>query len=610
MKQKITTSIAFLLVLLFQTSIVHATDIPSLPGGKNYLNPNQFVYDGSYLVTSSDILIEGDHYYTITVPRDVNVDYILIESSSTLLDIDYGNLDECTDYVDRTSCTFYADVADTSLSIIIGGRDLDIYYSENGFFGFQIEQGTSSTEYEGYYPIQDTTQPTISGSGVYITDYHDLSTADEIMTSSLSAIDEKDGDVSNTLQVVEDTYTENIGVVGNYYIIVEAHDQNNNQARFKLDIVIKDEVDPMINGNNEVFTSVDAPLLIETIISNYHGFDEYDGNTVVFVKTDNYTSSNTQIGSYNVVLETRDSSGNSATKSITIHVEDNQAPTISNTLDYTTVLSNPKTLEEIMNLIEVSDNYENDSNITKTVMVDNYTSNKNKMGDYIVTIVLSDPSFNQESYDITIHVLDDIKPQIIIDNHMILSYDEILTEENLLELITLYDNESVLTKSDIEITTNTYIGNESIIGDYIITLQVEDESFNKTVKTITVTVIDLVAPVISYQNSSVNVKQNVNFTVDDYIKHMIKNNEIEDYPVSVIILEDTYTENKNIPGTYKMIVKMLDKEGLETIREMDINVLKSEENNEKFMVENLLTIVLYSSSVVILGVVIYKTTKK
>lgn len=208
MKKRFTV-IILLCLLSFKT--VDATLLSTqLPGGKNYIDENNFSISDTYMETIDPIKVIPNTYYTLTIPGpDVFGEATIYVSGTNNYIQGTTDINGCVvnEYV---VCTFYN--TDNYINIEISSSMIGLYHSYYGLEYLQLEVGEESTTYEAYVPpLQDTTSPEFSNTGAYITDYNDQTSVQDIVSTHVVAIDEIDGDISDQIIIVDDQYTQKYG---------------------------------------------------------------------------------------------------------------------------------------------------------------------------------------------------------------------------------------------------------------------------------------------------------------------------------------------------------------------------------------------------------------
>jgi len=550
-----------------------------LPGGKNYINPENIIVQGEQMITIENIFVKSDQSYTLSFPnRDMLGEdiYVLIEGEETYIE-EYPIDTICSEEYNMISCTFTTTPTETSIAFEIQGELIELFYSYYDFENFQLEEGTIRTEYEEYIsPYNDSLGPEFSGSGAFITSYNSALSIQEIVSSHIVAYDEIDGDVSDQITLLSDAYTGNEAIVGEYLVELSVSDNSGNESLFDLFILVKDEIAPIITGANEIFISVEVKNRIEDIINIFIDYDdEYDSNPTLTITHDDYTTNILAIGSYLVSIEVVDSSGNVSAKDFTIHLEDIDPPQLLSSTTIDVDVSNPTSMDQIIESLIAIDNY--DETVDITINTDYYTLNQYTIGIYFVDIILSDDSNNQTERTLKIQVNDSGNPVIEGPLEITTSYTEILSLEEIKQLYTLTDNYDELDNSSLFVISDGYSENRNTPGVYEILFQAIDSSGNISQHILEITVIDNVGPVIFIDQYIVVIEMGSSFGENDMLKLLQLSNEIAHSNYQVTILQNEYKGNEDNAGDYIYKVKLTDSEGSELVREFKITVQEEEE---------------------------------
>jgi hypothetical protein len=610
MKKKI----SILLVILLMSSIrsVYATTFSNfLPGGKNYLDESNFVVTTNSISTNNSFLVKESTFYTLSFPGSDRIgSNITVEIVGNEIYFN-GNVSAdpyCTFTEQESYCTFETVPGEDYISVIIGSSNIGNYYNYYGFYGFQLEEGTTPTSYEEYIaPDIDEDHPEFSGSGAYIKSYNTFETVQNIIDEHISVIDEVEGDISNNIIIISDTYTGNENIVGDYLVELSASDSSGNTAYFNLNILVKDEIPPIITGPNSVELNVfEAASLMSIINETYSIEDEYS-NTTINILVDNYTLGKDTIGTYTVNFEAVDENLNSTTQTFQIVVVDNEVPTVTSNLEIDSYLSDPYDLDDVLNTLEFSDNYTDMVGANVSVISNGFIGNMNIPGTYIINFEVNDESGNLLNSNLTVNVIDDIDPQIGGPLTYQGSYTEELVLNDFLNMMSVSDNVNIISLNDVYITEDTYSNRSSITGSYIISFGISDENSNESVHTINITLFDDVAPIIYVDNFIVTVDMSSTFTTEDAIALLINSEELIEGSYSVRTLFDEYTGNETVEGTYLYTLEFTDDEGESYEKEFVVKVINDDSDFDKgLLIRN---VIVYSMSSALFGFVIYKNKK-
>jgi len=610
------TKIIFLsLICLFITATnLSASSFSAFyPGGKNYLEYDNFSIDFDTITSNDRIKVKSNTVYTLSIPGDGSIEnpYFLVESDSEVyIDGYVDSLSNCDFTLNYANCTFTTSTdEDEYLFIVLEGMFLGGMFSYYDGQDFQLEEGPLRTEYEEYIvPLMDSENPEFSGFAAFIMAYHDSYDIEDIIADHIVVIDDIDGDISDSIEITSDDYTPNKNVVGEYLVELQASDQSGNTAYFSLTIIVKDEVLPSILGPTDLNVNIDDGLTIEDIVSsNYTGADGYEGSTVVTVSVDEYSLNESIIGSYDVTLTTEDNSGNVVSKDIVISIVDTDGPQLDSSDMINVYMSDPKEITDIIGELSLIDNYDVASDIVTSILVDDYSSSSNLIGNYSISVLIEDSSLNSTEIALYINVIDDVAPVISGPTSYSISYTTPLTLEQIIELFTVNDNFDDLSVEDLTVIENTYTTRLTDTGIFSFQVEVLDSSLNTTIHTMEITVVDDQAPVIYIDDYIVTLSANASFNPEDALSILVNNHELPNKLYTIAVLNDEYSGNEDNPGTYMYSLLFTDTEG--TSLQKDFIVKVSEEKqlvDRNLIVRN---VIVYGITITFFGFVVYKNKK-
>lgn len=310
--------------------------------------------------------------------------------------------------------------------------------------------------------VADTIDPSISINGqtnIYISNVDNPVTSDAVK-ALLTAIDETDGNITDSIRIKYNSYLGNEKKLGTYPIVFEVCDAAGNTAETTINVVVKDITDPTITGKTSYSLKQTETLTLDTIKEGLTIKDNYDTlsiNDLVLVK-DNYTINKDKVGSYIVTYKVSDSSTNSTEINIIVNVTDGIAPVISGPESVTTNLSLSAPIENLISSYTALD--AEDGNVKVNIHNDGYSSNKNKTGSYKVILSAIDKAGNVSTKEITIVVKDNIPPVFTAEEIITIDYYNSLTHEQIVSLLT--DREIY----SFSIIKDEYSGNEKKAGKY------------------------------------------------------------------------------------------------------------------------------------------------
>ena len=230
----------------------------------------------------------------------------------------------------------------------------------------------------------------------------------EALRAQIQTLSSDNYDPSVTVTIKSNTYTANKNVIGTYSVVYEATDTSGNNQTKTVQIVVIDNVAPVINGPSTIAKPKNSVLTESQVRSQLSAFDEISGTltgTITLVSND-YTGNGAVLGSYLIVYSVSDTAGNSTTKQVTINVIDNTAPfwymrdNAMIAVDSTITL----TREQIISILTQTGQL----TVTATTYVsfpqDEYQGNESTPGMYAVQVKTTSTSGSENLYNIVISV--------------------------------------------------------------------------------------------------------------------------------------------------------------------------------------------------------------
>ncbi|HKM29129.1 MAG TPA: hypothetical protein VJZ51_00015 [Bacilli bacterium] len=370
----------------------------------------------------------------------------------------------------------------------------------------------------------------------------------------------------------------NIGLweVENNYSLIEAIPYstyyNLSAAALKYQGPILD-YSPVISTNNGLYiTSCDNPVAMATITSAIKALDDNDGDisSQIIITKNEYVANMHIIGQYEIIYSITDSGGNSAQLSVFIRVRDTVAPVISGKNSYSTNQYTQLVASNIKSALSALDNY--DGNITANIALksNTYSDSYNIPGVYAIVFTVSDTSNNSTDFPviITVSYNDSVAPVFTGTFNYAIANNQSLTLQDILAGIVVEDNVDGIITNKVVVEYDYYSHAPSRVGTYKIGLMVKDKMNNVAKKEIMIVVSDKTSPVFMIATQIINIDiSNNNMEISDFIEFLAKTETIKQN-LNYSIIEDEYSDNKNTPGTYKVL---LDVEGEEL--ELKVNVI-------------------------------------
>ena len=429
-----------------------------IPGNDYYVESNEF--DLSEINQNLDCYIEQDTY--IMYGDDGLPSSFYIISSKNLK----GNSKTTENY----------ELDGTSISSIL---------QIDGVLGIPLTKDNSNLDpFEIVEKEMDDKVPVINGyEGILNVNVDEPTSVSEIK-KLIKAIDEVDGDLTDDIIIESDEYTQNNHILGTYPIVFSVTDKSGNKASLTINVKVTDISCPILEGPEEINTTISDPISNSKILQKYTATDNYDGtisDKITFYRNNYENADKTKVGSYEVILSIKDSSYNVTYKTIKINILDNIKPLISGPSEYIKDYNNPLTLSTIMDGLTATDNTDGDLTNEIRIVEDKYTGNESKLGTFNITFNVTDKSGNiSNNFIVTVKVEDNKEPVFYISNIIISTH----AFENLsLENIESYLIQSALINKyedySLNIIENEYEKNKKIPGTYKMLIRVNYSSGNE-----------------------------------------------------------------------------------------------------------------------------------
>lgn len=471
-------------------------------------------YDDNTLIlelnTSMDYSLDGSSNFAIVVVPQTNDLLRIFESNLESTQGD-GNLIEKYTLESTTSKAFVYILSNP-------GRfefNFEDAIYEGGYSSSVIEQGISASHiYAGYFGQssssrltlknipgmeveEDISGPLISGSQKTYTTSVDNPISVETIKSALTAQDETDGDVTTSIIVKSDDYTNNCHTLGTYNIVFAAYDKAGNESILTVTVIVQDLVDPVITGPDTLTLSYSNPKTLEDIKSQYAVTDNYDTSISIEVDAQSPNYDGTKVGTYSITLKTKDSSNHVVRKTITVNVVDDVAPVFSGASSFVTNNSTSASLDDVMANCNIKATDEISGECEVRIKSETLTGNADKVGNYEVVYEATDAAGNISEFKVSVSITDGIPPVFYIDNTVIYAANDIMmTNVDLCNLMIATCEIDASKPYSLSITdTDGYLaacaeGEEVALGDYEVTATVSYKDGNKDVYTKTISVYD------------------------------------------------------------------------------------------------------------------------
>jgi len=241
---------------------------------------------------------------------------------------------------------------------------------------------------------------------------------------------------------------------------------------------------------------------------------------------------------------------------------------------YLNNVDDPVTVEALKYELTVFDDIDGDLTPEIYIVLDNYTGNEDKLGDFLVVYGVTDSGDNETTFAIKIRNVDINSPEFVIQAESTLNIPQYsLLAANLPQIKAIDSFEGDITP-DIVITGLELIDTE-VVATYTLLYWVSDSSGNEVSQTFTVNVVDSTAPVMT---GPTEIIKRSNYILDgQFFLSYFSATDDHDGIVSnrIEVISDEYIGNANNPGTYEVVLSVADTQGNYVNHTLQIRVVSN-----------------------------------
>ncbi len=309
---------------------------------------------------------------------------------------------------------------------------------------------------------------------------------------------------------------------------------------------VNDKYDP-----NEIhFISESShPLSMEEIKNSIRISDETEGELENFEILDNtyILDENNYIvpGNYEFTIKAQDAGGNITLQHCYVDVYDLTPPVITGKEKTRSYDFEFKDLTTLFTATDLS------GSCKITIIENNYTPNKDKLGDYTLTAKATDPYGNYSTCTTIIHVVDKNPPVIRYRSYVTISTLDEVDLDYFNQYVTVVDG--IDGERDVVFTDlDNYLNNKRKPGHYRIQVEASDLSGNVGRAIIKVTVVDSDYPVISTEDYVLIVPNSYVVTKEELIALLEKSGQ---FSAGVKEVSSNYFNENDPQGEYSLYIK-------------------------------------------------------
>lgn len=446
--------------------------------------------------------------------------------------------------------------------------------------------------------VVDITSPIVAGTNFSTGNITKLTDAE--ILKHLTYSDNYYGKDDITISLEYSDYIANYNKPGEYDVSVTATDKSGNVGTTVLTITVTDTTKPTITGTDKTTGNVTC-LTQDELKALFTATDDVTASPKISIVNDGYTANYRKPGTYTVTARATDEAGNTSDTSVTITVTDTTAPTIAaisatKNQSYTTKL----TEEELKALFKATDDVT--TSPTVTIVSDNYSAKYSTPGTYTVTAKATDEAGNTAQASVTIKVIDDIKPIIVLTKEVKTTTQLPLTLADIAKFVSATDAiDGSITPSLTD--KDGYLTKTNKVGTYTFEVTATDKSGNVAKETFVIIVEDKDVPVITVSGYTITAAAGQVYKRSDIIKFLIQTGQLTEEEADTVSVESNYFDSENPEaGNYELTITRADG----SVQQMSLLVTESNndaEKNEGFWgwIKNHLAIVLTALGAVVLA---------
>ncbi len=380
---------------------------------------------------------------------------------------------------------------------------------------------------------------------------------------------------------------------GVYQEVYTITDPSGNTASLTFNYEVLHNNAPTITGP----TTLDVDLTdfsSSDILSNYSATDVEDGIVDVSLEyviaggeEDIYPNdwmSSPTIGSHSMYVVAYDHLGKESVLEVTVNVSD-MSPALfkidgidTSSYNQSVYMSDTTSLQSLIDNITAIDGVDGD--ITSNMVVPDFPD-FGIPGTTVLNITVTDSAGNEATLPITVTVIDDIAPIVNGATKVVKGITATLTISDITAELNATDNVDGIISVDL--VSDGYSGNSSILGSYVVQYKATDSAGNVTYHDVRVWVVDNQAPAWVFNDYFVNLGVNQSMSRTELVSLLQSAGMIgSDISYTVTFVTDEYSGNEEIAGAYQVTMNVVYDDGSEESITVQLNV--PENNNDDVIV--------------------------
>lgn len=194
--------------------------------------------------------------------------------------------------------------------------------------------------------------------------------------------------------------------IGEFDAVLSARDIYGNETAVSFPLRLIDDVPPVLEcALDEIVLQQGTRYSREKILSFFSAVDDIDGDVDILVTKDTYIGNEDVVGTYAFEVEATDSSGNTATKTIAIRVEDSEGPTFYVKDTFLTVVEGEiPSIDDVVEALIRQSVLENKNYVRKEIVEGGPLDDSLSIGVYPMVLLVVDEEGTEEHVSLTIEV--------------------------------------------------------------------------------------------------------------------------------------------------------------------------------------------------------------
>jgi hypothetical protein len=303
-------------------------------------------------------------------------------------------------------------------------------------------------------------------------------------------------------------------------------------------------------------------IIVTSLITLNNTYVDQQFNNFNLVSLVNSIHDNLVIGNtYKLLLSITDNSLSFTYIEVSVLITDGEGPSIAGDSNINTGYSDFINLNTWLDSLSITDY---SGVVSRSIILDTYSTNKQIIGNYTVTVRATDSLGNSTDKSFTFNVIDNISPNIIGPDTFIKPLTSTLTVNDIKKLYSANDYIDGNVNSRIEIIADGYSGMGHIENIYEIVFRVTDLSGNFATKNVMITVNSDI-PSVNYVADGLYVNVNTGFilSIEDVKDILVSSGKLIMYSdTNYNVLINEYIGNESNPGSYSISIRFSQTSGI------------------------------------------------